>query len=245
MRILLRVVVLLLLITPFAGCAGTKVKRSSADTIYKDAMDLFNRKRYDEAIAAFQELNAKYPLGKYVIQAKLKIADSYFYDENYPEGISAYREFEKLHPTNDNIPYVIFQIGMSYFDQMTTIDRDQTAAMNAATEFSRLISLFPNSPYAVKARENLAVSRNSLAAHEFYIGDFYYRKGNFKAAIGRLETVIEAYPEFKAMDKVLFFVGKAYIEAGEEEKGKAFLKKLLGSYPDSKFAEDARRIAAE
>lgn len=241
MKILLKIFILVLLVTSF-GCAGAKAKRGTADAAYKEAMDLFDRKRYEEAVGAFQELNAKYPLSKYAVPAKLKIADSYFYDENYPEALSAYREFEKLHPTNENIPYAIFQIGMSYFNQVLTIDRDQTATMNAATEFSRLISRFPDSKYAENARENLATARNNLAESEFYIGDFYYRKGNFKAATDRFEALIRVYPEFKAMDKVLFFTGKTYMEAGERDKGKAVLKKLIEGYPDSKFAGEAREI---
>lgn len=241
MKIFVKIFILALLVT-LLGCAGAKAKRSTADAAYKEAMDLFDRKRYEEAVGAFQELNAKYPLSKYAVTAKLKVADSYFYDENYPDAISAYREFEKLHPTNENIPYAIFQIGMSYFNQVLTIDRDQTAARNAATEFSRLISRFPESKYTEKAKENLATSRNNLAENELYIGDFYYRKGNFKAAAERFEALIRAYPEYKAMDKVLFFLGKTYVEAGEKDKGKAALKKLIEGYPDSKFAGDARGI---
>lgn len=241
MKILLKIFILALLVT-LLGCAGAKAKRGTADAAYKEAMELFDRKKYEEAVAAFQELNAKYPLSKYAVPAKLKVADSYFYDEKYPEAISAYREFEKLHPTNENIPYAIFQIGMSYFNQVLTIDRDQTATMNAATEFSRLISRFPDSKYTVNARESLATSRNNLAENGFYVGDFYYRKGNFKAATERFEALIRVYPEFKDMDKVLFFLGKAYMEVGEKEKGKALLEKLIEGYPDSKFAGDARGI---
>ena len=241
MKIFLKIFILALLVA-LLGCAGAKAKRSTADAAYKEAADLFDRKRYEEAATAFQELSAKYPLSKYAVPAKLKIADSYFYAENYPEAISAYRNFEKLHPTNENIPYTLFQIGMSYFNQVLTIDRDQTATMNAATEFSRLIPRFPDSKYTEKAKENLATSRNNLAENEFYIGDFYYRKGNFKAAAERFEALIRAYPEFKAMDKVFFFLGKAYMEAGEKDKGKANLKKLLEGYPDSEFAGDARGI---
>ncbi|MBI4745625.1 MAG: outer membrane protein assembly factor BamD, partial [Deltaproteobacteria bacterium] len=100
MKTLLKLFVISLLVT-VAGCGGAKLKRDKpADVIYKEAMDFFEREDYEDAIAAFQELNAKYPASEYTVQAKLRIADSYYRDENYPEAISAYREFEKLHPTN-------------------------------------------------------------------------------------------------------------------------------------------------
>ncbi len=234
---------ILILLLSLAACTGSKIRKEKpADVIFKEGVALFERKSYEDAVASFQELNAKYPLSEYAIQAKLKIADSYFYDENYIEAISAYREFEKLHPTNENISYVIFQIGMSYFNEILTIDRDQTATRNAAIEFTRLISRFPNSQYADNAGKNLAICRNNMAENEFYIGNFYYKKGKYKAAIERFEVVINAYPDFRGMDKVLFHIGKAHLELKEAEKGNAYLEKLLKDYPESKYVKEAKGI---
>lgn len=242
MKTVFKVFILGLLVA-LIGCGGAKVKRDKpADVIYKEAMDFFEHKKYEDAIAAFQELAAKYPLSKFAVEAKLKIADSNYKNESYPEAISAYREFEKLHPTNDNIPYVIFQIGMSYFDQMLTTDRDQTATINAATEFARLISGFPDNQYALKARTNLAIARKNLAENEFYVGSFYLRKSNYKAALERFYAVMNKYPEFEGMDKILFYAGKTHIEIGEKDKGESLLNKLLTSYPDSKFAVKSKDI---
>src|SRR4030067_3147724 len=144
-------------------------------------MDYFERNDYEDAIAAFQWLNAKYPVSEYTVQAKLRIADSYYKDENYPEAISAYRELEKLHPTNENVPYAVFQTGMSYFSQMLTIDRDQTPTMNAVAEFARLLSRFPDSKHTDEAKKNLGTARKNLSENEFYVGSFYFKKDNYKA----------------------------------------------------------------
>lgn len=240
MKIYFKIITVVILASVL-GCTGTKVRKEKpADLLYNEAAALFERKNYEDAIAGFQELTAKYPLSKYTVQAKLKIADSYFMDENYPEAISTYRDFEKLHPTNESVPYAIYQTGMSYFNQILTIDRDQTAAMNAATEFSRLISRFPDNQYAEPARKNLTVCRSNLAENEFYIGNFYFKKGKYKASIERFNSVMERYPDFAGMDKVLFHAGTAYIKVNEDDKGKALLNRLLERYPDSKFAKDAR-----
>lgn len=242
MNTLLKLFLIMLLAT-VAGCGGAKIKRDKpADVIYKEGMDLFERKKYEDAIAAFQELNAKYPASQYTVQAKLRIADSYYKDENYPEAISTYREFEKLHPTNENLPYAVFQTGMSYFNQILTIDRDQTPAMNSATEFARLLSRFPDSKYYDDAKKNLAAARNNLAENEFYVGRFYFRNGNYKAALDRFDAVRSKYPEFAAMDKVLFYTGKTYIEINEKDKGKAMLEKLSKDYPLSSFTDKAKKI---
>lgn len=234
---------IVILIAAIVGCSGAKVKKEKpAEVIYQEAMTFFEKKNYEDAIAAFQELYAKYPMSQYAVRAKLKIADSYFNDENYPEAISAYREFEKLHPTNESIPYAIYQVGMSYFKQLLTIDRDQTATRNAVTEFERLLSRFTESQYAEEARKNLVICKNNLAENEFYIGNFYYRKENYAAAIERFKAAMTKYPEFPGMDKVLFYAGKSYIKLNEKDKGNAMLEKLLNDYPASKLAGEARDI---
>ena len=245
MKTLLKLFVILLLVT-VAGCSGAKLKRDKpADVIYKEAMDFFEREDYEDAIAAFQELNAKYPVSEYTVQAKLRIADSYYKDENYPEAISAYREFEKLHPTNENLPYAVFQIGMSYFNQMLTIDRDQTPTMNAVAEFARLLSRFPDSRYTDEAKKNLGTARKNLSENEFYVARFYFKKGNYKAALERFDAVRNKYPEFAAMDKVLFYAAKAYIEIDEKDKAKALLEKLSNDYPQSSYTNKAKKILGD
>jgi outer membrane protein assembly factor BamD len=245
MKPLLKLFVILLLVT-VAGCSGAKLKKDKpADVIYKEAMDYFEHEDYEDAIAAFQELNAKYPVSDYTVQAKLRIADSYYMNENYPEAISAYRDFEKLHPTNDNVPYAIFQTGMSYFNQMLTIDRDQTPTMNVVTEFTRLLSRFPNSQYTDAAKKNLVTARNNLSENEFYVANFYFKKGNYKAALERLDALRSKYPEFEAMDKVLFYAAMAYIELDEKDKGKTLLEKLSNDYPLSSYTIKAKKILGD
>lgn len=245
MKTLLKLFLILLLVN-YAGCSAGKLKKDKPeDVMYKEAMDFFERKKYEDAITAFQELNAKYPVSQYTVQAKLRTADSYYKDENYPEAISAYREFEKLHPTNENVPYVILQIGMSYFNQMLTIDRDQVPAKNAVTEFARLISRFPDSQYADMAKSKLGIARNNLAENEFYVGSFYFKKGNYKAALERFNAVMSKYPDFAAMDKVLFYAGKAYVEMNEKDKGKALLEKLSNDYPLSGYTNKAKKILSD
>lgn len=237
-----RVVIFILLATT-VGCSGAYVKKDQpAEVIYNEAMTFFEKKNYEDAISAFQELYARYPMSQYASRAKLRIADSHYYDDNYPEAISAYKEFEKLHPTNENIPYAVYQTGMSYFMQILTIDRDQTATRNALAEFERLLSRFPESQYAEDARKKVLTCKNDLAENEFYIGSFYYRKGNYKAAAERLKGAMANYPGFSGMDKVLFYAGKSYIELNERDKGKSLLEKLLNDYPASRFTGEAKVI---
>ena len=94
-------------------------------------MYYYERGDYSRAIEKFEKLKDWFPFSRYAILAELKIGDANYNLERYQEAIFAYEEFEKLHPRNEAIPYVIYQIGRCYFDQIETIDRDQNSARKA------------------------------------------------------------------------------------------------------------------
>ena len=146
-------------------------------------------------IELFEKLRDWYPFSKYAILAELKIADAYYNLQEYEEAIFAYGEFENLHPRNEAIPYIIYQIGLCYFEQLDTVDRDQTCAQKGLDVFKRLTEQFPNDAYTKKAREYIKKCQASLAGHEFYVGLFYYKSKHYKAAMQRFKAVLSKYPD--------------------------------------------------
>jgi outer membrane protein assembly factor BamD len=159
-----------------------------------------------------------YPFSKYAILAELKIADSHYHLEQYEEAIFAYSEFEKLHPRNEAIPYVIYQIGLCYFVQIDTIDRDQTPAAMALSTFQRLNKQFPDNQYARSGAEHLTRCYKSLAGNEYYIGEFYYKSKHYKAALNRFMAVLSIYPDVGYHQKALQYIAKCEASLTEEEK---------------------------
>jgi outer membrane protein assembly factor BamD len=178
------------------ACAGTEPKEEkTAQELVQDGVALFEAGKYKKAIDSFETLRDWYPFSKYAILAELKIADGYFNLESYADAIFAYEEFEQLHPRNEAVPYVIFRIGRSYFNQIDTIDRDQTNAKKALETYRRLVQQYPTDVYAGMARSDMLACYQSLAGHEFYVGVFYYRNKNYKAAKVRFTSVIKDYPD--------------------------------------------------
>jgi len=181
-------------------------------------MDAYEDGEYKDAIEYFQKLKDWYPFSKYANLAELKIADSNYHLEQYEEAIFAYEEFEKLHPRNEAIPYVIYQIGRCYYDQIDTIDRDQTSARKALETFQRLKKQFPNDQYARSGSEHISKCVKSLAGNEYYIGVFYYKSKHYKAALHRFMAVLSSYPDVGYHQKALQYIAKCEASIAEEEK---------------------------
>ena len=196
----------------------------SAQQLAWDGMDAYEDGDYKDAIENFQQLKDWYPFSKYAILAELKIADSHYHLENYEEAIYAYEEFEKLHPRNEAIPYVIYQIGRCYFDQIDTIDRDQTPARKAYETFQRLEKQFPNDKYARSGVEHITTCIRSIVGNEFYIGLFYYKSNHYKAALQRFMTVLSAYPDVGYHQKALEYIARCEAELSAENEEEADLK---------------------
>ncbi|NNG02299.1 MAG: outer membrane protein assembly factor BamD [Desulfobacteraceae bacterium] len=192
-----------------------------ADQLIRDGMDNYNDGKYTQAIEDFEKLRDWYPFSKYAILAELKVADAYYNLKKYEDAVFAYDQFEKLHPRNDAIPYVLYRIGRCYFNQIDTVDRDQTAAWKALDGFDRLTTLFPDSSYARLAEGHMVDCYKSLAGHDYYVGVYYYRSRHYKAALERFKSIIINYPDVGIHKDAMNYIANcealiSQMEAGED-----------------------------
>lgn len=233
----------LLIVTSIAGCSGTQEKKGDpALALFNEASVYYKKEKYWRARETFQELKDNYPLSKYSTIAELRIADSYYHDGKYSEAIFHYEDFKKLHPTNPVIPYVVYQIGMAYFDQVLAIDRDQTSTHNAAKQFKYLISRYPSTTYAISAQEKLDICREKLAQHEFYVGHFYFRTKRYNTALYRFNGLLENFPKSSLKDKTYLYIGKTYLSLKNKEKARDAFTYLLQNCPHSKYRSEAQDL---
>jgi outer membrane protein assembly factor BamD len=228
------------------GCGtGKDLKKieGNPETLYKEGLARFNKKDYPDALKKFEELKSSFPDSPpYTVWAELKVGDCHFLKKEYVEAIASYEEFKKTHPSHEEIPYVQFQIGMSYFNQMRSLDRDQTPTKKALSSFEYLIASYPPSLFTEKAREKVGVCKKRLADHEFYIGNFYYKHGRFEAAASRFEGLLEKFPRVPEEDKTLYLLGKSYIELDQWKKAELAFYKIVAEYPKSPHSGEAKEI---
>jgi outer membrane protein assembly factor BamD len=212
-----------LAILMFSGCSyffDRKADDKTAQELVNDGMEAFNHQRYRSAIESFNKLKDWYPFSKYAILAELKIADSHFYLEEYEAAVTAYESFESLHPRNEATPYVVFQRGLCYIEQLETVDRDQTSAKKAIEIFNRLKKTYPNSEYTAQADNYIRQSLKSMAGHEFYVAEFYFKSKHYKAALVRFRTVVTNYPDVGLTQKALEFIARCESELAKQDPAK-------------------------
>ena len=194
------------------------VVKNSPEALYVRGSAEFQDGSYKRAREYFTRLKDEYPLHNLAILAELGIADSFFTDKEYIEAENAYSEFLNMHPTNENIPYVIYQLGMCHYNVKGTVDRDQTDTRKAQKEFERLIARFPESKFSMAAEKSLRECKQELAEQEFYVGQFYFRQKKYLAALNRFEIVARNYANIGLDYKIEYYIGETKKKIAEEEK---------------------------
>lgn len=238
-RILL--IFLICLVALFSGC-GKKFEDMSAREIYEFGSEKYGGGKYSDAIEAYEALIDLYPFSVYVSKAELGIADSYFHKHRWDEAIPAYVDFLDRHPTNPQVPHVIHNLGMCYYNKKMAIDRDQIATFEAEANFRHLVTDYPNSEYYEEARKKLNEVREDLAKRERYIAKFYFREKEYYASLRRYLRVIRNYPDTKYFEEALYYSALCYLYLGEHQDARRQVQLLKLKFPKGKYEKKAEKI---
>ena len=230
------------------SCAGKKKIQSAPQdpaVLYTEGMMLFNTGKYKAAIEIFTRLKDYFPSDElYAPKADIRIADCYFFRKKYPEAITRFMEFKKQRPFHPDIPYVEYQLGLCYYRQVLSKDRDQKATVKALTAFQNVVANYPDSIFAQKAQEKIIFCRRRLAENELYIARFYLRKGKYTAAEKRASAALVKYPASGVDDQALYYLAIALHKQEKNPEALTPLTLLVGNYPHSEFAKPGGRLLA-
>lgn len=201
----------------FGGFFAKEEEKTPAQ-LMSEGLENLEKGYYEAAAEAFQKVKDRYPYSEHALMAELKMADALYEREQFEEAYSGYAEFERLHPKNPNVPYVLYRKGMCHYRRITSIDRDQAYAFQAKEEFERLVKKHPKDAYARRALVKIRDCYIDLAQHELYVARFYFKKGHYRAAMGRYLYVLQNYPDVGQYHEALHFLGRCKELVAEDEK---------------------------
>jgi outer membrane protein assembly factor BamD len=251
---LVRRAAVLALAAAVGGCAhggvDTASLSSSSDAIVWDAAQkAYQKKQWENARQYYKRIVDGFPNSEYGPGARLGLGQSYFEEGgtgNYVLAIAALREFLTLYPSHPRADFAQYLVGESYYKQKNSADRDQTSTKKALDEYERLLDIYSSSPEVEKARKRIRECRESLARSEYLVG-WFYQKGRqaWRAAIFRYEGILSDYPDYERLDEVLYRLSECLDAAGRKAEALPLLDRLLGEYPQSEYADDARKLKDE
>jgi outer membrane protein assembly factor BamD len=204
-----------------AACSSKKVKNPIAQVdskqpdkvLFDRAMTAMKQRKYDVARITLQTLINTYPDSEYIARAKLSIGDSWYAEGGstaWAQAESEYKDFETFFPNMPEAAEAQLKIADIHYEQIEKPDRDYTHAKRAEDEYRQLLTQYPDSKLADKARVRLLQVQEVLAEREYRIGRFYYLRGSWMAATARLKTLTDTYPLYSHADEALYMLGQCY-----------------------------------
>jgi len=213
----------------------------SASKFYAEAKRALGDGDFETAIKYFEQLESRFPFGKYAQQAQVEIAYAYYkYDEPESALIAADR-FIKLHPRHPNVDYLYYLKGLvnfnagkdlisKYLPQDPT-QRDPGTARASFDDFGTLIRKYPDSKYAEDARQRMLFLRNNIAEYEIHVANYYMKRQAYIAASNRAKYVVENFQKTTAVPKALLVMVNAYNAMGLNDLANDANRVLQKNYP--------------
>jgi len=226
------------------GCAKNPVAEaeSTEQAYYLKAKQELDQSSWARAVETLEELESRYPFGRYAEQAQLDLIYARFRSYDYEGALAAADRFIRLHPQHDQLDYVYYLRGLSsynldkgFLDNFLPVDktqRDPGAARESINDFSILLERYPDSEYAEDARARVVYLRNALAAYEIHVARFYLKRKSFVAAINRGREVVEQYQQTPSVADGLAVMITGYYELGMNDLAQDSLRVLQLNYPD-------------
>lgn len=217
MKELLRALLIVLVTLHAAGCpslwnlGAVPEKTASAEDLFKEAEENFEKKKYSDAVDLYERLKSAYPDFKKIPEVHLQIAEAFFNEGSYEKAIGRYLQFIELFPHHKEVARAKYQIAMSYFNQIRRADLDNRVVKQAADSFKVLSEDADAGEWQKKAEEKYKECLKKLAEKEIYKAKTYMSMSRYPAARQAAQRVLDDFAKM-----------------GYDEEAKDLLKKIKG-----------------
>jgi outer membrane protein assembly factor BamD len=241
-RILRRLVAVVVLTLGLWACSSDEepeyIERPVED-LYNAAMDRLLFQDYEEAARLFDEVERQHPYSPWATKAQLMAAFSHYQNSKYDLAVTALDRFIGLHPGHKDAAYAYYLRGISYYEQISDVGRDQKMTRQARANLDEILRRFPDSKYARDAALKLDLTRDHLAGKHMTIGRYYLSRREYLAAINRFRIVIKDYQTTTHAAEALHRLVEAYLAMGVVDEAQATAAVLGYNYPGSLWYVDS------
>ena len=245
---LTRISVALLVVLCLSACKSAPEELNPNDTpeqLYAAAKYELTAGAYELAIKAFEQLEARFPYGRYAQQAQLEIAYTYYKQRESAQALAACDRFLKRYPNHPSVDYAYYIKGLAlinedrgwttYLNTQDLSQRDAKELQEAYDAFNTIATRFPKSRYASDSIKRMNVLWDALAQHELNVAQYYLNRRAPLAAANRAQSLILKYPGTPANEQALAIMMAAYGQMGLKDLQNDAKRVLELNYPKSKY----------
>ncbi|MEM9838323.1 MAG: outer membrane protein assembly factor BamD [Pseudomonadota bacterium] len=233
-----------------AACGSTNKRATErfayveepVEILYQAGAEALSKRRYDDAIGYFAEVERQHPYSAWARRSMLMTAYTEYLTNDFEASLGSIERFLAIHPGNKDAGYAYYLRAMCFYERIRDVGRDQGITVEARDALIDVIRRYPDTEYARDAQLKLDLTRDHLAGKEMDIGRYYLRRNQHVAAIGRFNNVIEKYQTTGHVPEALHRSVEAYLELGLVDEARRHAAILGYNYPDSEWYDDTFRI---
>ena len=242
------------------GTPDPEITPATADAdrlLYQRAETAVEEESWTRAREYYVQIRDNYPQSVLRADARLGVAETYYGEGTLASYVAAQadlREFLRLYPSHRLSAQAQYLLGMVYFQQMRSAQRDQSETREAIREFERFIELAVTDPtfaagvddaLLTEVRTRLREARDRLSESSFIVGRFYYRNRYYPGAIDRFRQILDDDPGYTRRDQIYFHLASSLAASDREREALPLFERLVDEYPDTEFLDEAtEQIAA-
>ena len=184
--------------------------------LYGKAYAYFNLKDFSNALFYFDDYVKRYKKSSNLLDAKLRMAESYYGTKNFDKASEIYRDiFSQPRTIKDDFTY--YQYGQSLFKA--------GRAKEAINEFQNLQTKFPRSNYTDDA--------------QYLVGWIYFQQGEFENAISNYKSLFRKFPNSAIRPIAYYSIGDSYYNLGQYDSALVYYNQIITRYPNTQYVFDA------
>ena len=201
-----------------------------------------NRKAFQEAGDFYMEVDRLYPYSDEARTALIQAMKSYHDGSDLINARLSARRYLKLYPDGPDAAFGRYMVGLSFFDAIVDVQRDQGAALHAVREFQKLTLDYPKNIYSKRAMKKMDVAYSQLAGQEMSVGRYYMKREDYLAAINRFLIVISKYSDTIFDVEALYRLTESYLALGLIDVARDNDISLQKNYPKSEWSLKSKKL---
>lgn len=224
------------------GCAeedGDAYQARTVERLYNLGVDALQREDFKNAVISFDEVERQHPYSVWATKAQLMSAYASYKRDDYDEAIVGLDRFIELYPGNSDVAYAYYLKGLSYYEQISDIGRDQKMTELALDSLRDVMRRYPDTKYGRDARAKLDLVNDHLAGKEMAVGRYYQSRREFLAAINRFRSVLQNYQTTTHVPEALLRITESYLALGITDEAQMAAAILGHNFPGSKWYSDS------
>lgn len=213
--------------------------------LYQSAFDFYQNGDWNEAIELFEKVETHYSYTEWAPRASLMIIYIYYEGGESYKTLESIKKFKTNYPANKYMDYLDFIKGLTFYEQINVVSKDQTYTEQALVEFKNILRNYPNSIYVDEVKYKIDLINEQLAGKHMYIARFYIKKSKWISAIKRLKIIVEEYDTTIFSQEALHRLVEIYYKLGNINEAKKYASILGYNFNDSDWYKKSYKIIGD